>query len=798
MARIVTSLMHDWEFSDDREPGRWRRIDLPHDWAIERPIKAGMPWGSDQAFRDRWGIGWYRKKVQLDTKSSGRSYWIHSDGIYECSTIYVNGIKVGGHAYGYSPFSCEITEALHPGNNLLLIRVDNTRTPSDRWYSGAGICRQLDLIEASLPHLDQERIQVRQKIDLEKSQADLLCQIPLISSPSRQDSEPLRIRICLLNREGVKVASAESKPEETLEVKVSQAHLWSAEDPYLYRLQVKLLSGDALIDNLEQSVGFRQVCFDADQGMLVNGTKTIFKGVCIHQDLGCMGAVRSPDLLRQRLLILKKMGCNGIRAAHHAHPKELLDLCDELGFYVYDEAFDKWLSGHDGNFFRDHWREDLAALMFRDRNHPSVIIWGLGNEVEHQSQPSMLDILSQMVSLAHQLDPDRPASCALSPHFQQAEQVNHGDGVIQATDDVCSETEITDLNGIARCIAAVARVSDLVAVNYSEQWYERIHELIPDKPIFGSEVYQYFSGHPDQMQNFTDSNPNLVPMRLPYVVGGAVWAGFDYLGESMGYPSKGWSGALVRTSNTPKTGYYLLQSYWSQEPMVHFTVLDYSQPDELVKEHWDIPPYMHHWDFPEIKRGVIPYMVTTNCDSVRIFLNEKEYHVGLPGEDKNHYIRGFLPYQPGSVRVEGYREGKKVCEEVISTPGRPAKLLFEPNANIGHHDSQPPALPGQSEGEVWPADRDFRQMVELRCTDSTGSLCFRSSPLINFKVEGPIRLMGLDDGCLLHGAEYGSNQVSAYQGRCSMVIGGSGSCGHARVIASAQGLDSAVLECLMT
>lgn len=800
MRRTVTSLMEGWEFCDDRAPGQWREVDLPHDWAIERPVKADMPCGGEQAFRDRWGIGWYRKTLRMEKIPAGRTCWFHSDGIYECSTIQVNGVKVGGHDYGYSPFSCDLSDVVHPGENQILIRVDNTRTPSDRWYSGAGIYRQLNLIEASDPHLDQDRISVRQQIDAERSRAELSCRIPLVRSAREYESDDLRVTASLIDQDGITVSSGglESK-DETIGLSLSNAHLWSAEDPYLYKLRVELHSHDTLIDDLDLNIGLRQVDFDAEQGMLVNGSKVIFKGVCIHQDLGCMGSETSRDLLRQRLLLLKKMGCNGIRTAHHAHPSELLDLCDELGFYVYDEAFDKWLSGHDEHFFADHWKEDLAALMYRDRNRPSVVMWGLGNEVEYQAQPRMLRILSEMVDFAHGIDSARPACCALSPHFQRPEQSSLGDGIVQATDDVHANEEIFDVDGIVGCIKAVADVSDMVVVNYAEQWYDRIHEVISDKPIFGSEVYQYFSGHPDQMQNFSVANPNLVPLERSYLVGGAIWAGFDYLGESMGYPSKGWSGALIRTDNIPKTGYYLMQSYWSGEPMVHFSVLDYSQPDEMVKEHWDMPPYLHHWDFPGIRRRVLPFTIATNCDTVRLFLNGKEFHLKGPTEERNRCIKGFLPYIPGCIRVEGYRNGNKVCQQTLRTPDEPMRLLFGPDRNSACIHLSESHDPDSNSVTHFPADRGFRRLIGLRCVDRNGTLCFRSHPSIRFEVQGPIRIVGLDDGCLLSNGDcYRADRVRAFQGQCGMVIGGTGEIGPAKVTATADDMEPAILECLMS
>ncbi len=786
MTRTVTSLMTNWEFSSGSHPapaGQGHTIDLPHDWAINRPIVYPLEWGVDQAFRDWKGVGWYRHILHVPHVESGRQYLLDFDGIYENATVTVNGTDIGGQAYGYSPFRLDATDALHEGDNDILIRVENLDTPTDRWYAGAGIYRTVRLLDVPQCHLDERDVVVHQTIDCDTLTA--LLDIATGVDSGVKDSS-LQVKALLIDACGKHVAEASGV--ENISLHVSDIHLWSAEDPYLYTLLLALTdSSGQEIDCIDMRIGLRTVTFDPNNGMFVNGEKVIFRGVCLHQDLGCVGSASTKELMRDRLTQLKSMGCNGLRLAHHAHPREMLDLADEMGFYVYAEPFDKWTAGHYERFFAQGWRHDLTAMMCRDRNRPSVVIWGVGNEVENQAKHSMLRILQDLVDLAHSLDPTRPVGCAMSPHFQsETADMENSDGIIQATDETPADQEIEDPAERVKRIKLIADITDITVVNYSEQWYERIHAEIPDKPIFGSEVYQWFVGHDLQMQDYLCDNPNLVPESKEYVVGGAIWAGFDYLGESMGWPSKGWSGALIRTNGVPKAGYWLMKSYWQRdgEPFVHFMVADYSQPDENIKEHWDIPPYVNHWHFPQYHKNVVPYMVATNCDDIRIQLPQREIFVPPVKQYANRVVTGYLPYQPGELTVIGYRDGKEVCREIVTTPISPAVALQFADT------TEAAPLP---EVLNFPSQRGYRRLLSVRCLDTENNPVFRESSPVRFRTEGPIRIMAVDNGNLMSNEPYGGNTIHMHQGIASVMIQSTGQSGRAVIYADAPGMQSTSL-----
>lgn len=781
MLRDVSLLMGNWEFSPGdtpKAPGSGKLVNLPHDWAITRPFDKTMDWGVDQAFRDWWGVGWYRKRLSLAKIDPTRRYYLDFDGIYENSTVYVNSSVVGGHAYGYSPFRLDVTEALVEGDNDILIRVENLDSPTDRWYSGAGIYRDVRFMDLPREHLDERDVVIRQSIN-DAAPSALLD----ISTGITADMNGWSVRANLFDAEGKVVASGSGRG--TVSMEVSPCILWSAENPYLYSLELDLCDETGTsVDTISWRVGLRSVVFDAQRGMLVNGEKTIFRGVCLHQDAGCLGSASTEDVLRDRLTVLKGMGCNALRLAHHAHPREMLDLADEMGFYVYAEPFDKWQSGHYKRYFDDGWRTDLAAMMKRDRNRPSVVMWGVGNEVENQAKSSMLSVLKRLVDEARRLDASgRPVGCAMSPHFQTDHAAKFGnEGILQATDEIQPDEEINDPDERVRRIKLIADITDITVLNYSEQWYEKVHRAIADKPIFGSEVYQYFQGQEWQMQDYRVENPNLVPERLQYVVGGAIWSGFDYLGESMGWPSKGWSGALLRTTGVPRTGYWLMRSYWTTKPFVHFMVADYSQPDENVKEHWDIPPYVGHWHFPQYHRAVLPYMIATNCDTVRIWVNWREIVVDPVRSFPNRVVQGYLPYQPGKVTVRGYVDGTEVCRETVCTPVSPAVQLqfVDPIGNIALAEVQ----------EI-DACRRIDRLFNIRCLDTDGNAVFRESAPVSFSVEGPARIVAVDNGNLMNNEPYDAPTIHLHQGTAAVMIEFSGESGRVELHADAPGMGSA-------
>ena len=468
------------------------------------------------------------------------------------------------------------------------------------------------------------------------------------------------------------------------------------------------------------------------------------------------------EIWRERLTHLKKLGCNAIRAAHHTYSEEFLDLCDEMGFYVYEECFDKWKGGLYGRYFDKNWESDVEAMVKRDRNRACIVIWGVGNEVENQGQDSMLAILKQLSDKVRSLDSSRPITYAMNPHFKRESNVDLSKikDIQQFVDEV-SDTEIYDAKERVSRIAKIAEIVDIISCNYQEQWYELIHEQIPNKLILGTEVYEYFCGHYDQMQNFTEQIPSAIPFEYDYCIGSFIWTGYDYLGESMGYPAKGWSGAPIRTNNEYRPVAYMLKSIWSEEPVVHFSVMDYSLDDEGVKEHWDSPIYADHWHFPQFRKTLIPYMIASNCDEVHLFLNGKQFFIPRPSECKNGIITGFLPWQPGNVTAIGYKDGKEVCRHEVVTPGMAVALAFDQECDNKECVSTV---------NLGIPEKKQHLLLTVRAVDENGNSCFRESGKVHFAVEGAAKIVGVDNGDICSNEPYQEDSVHLYHGCASVML----------------------------
>jgi beta-galactosidase len=762
MTRVETNLMTGWEFTlEEPNDQNFKPIHLPHDWAIHAPINRTMAQAEAQGFRDRWGIGWYRRNMAVEELKEGYVYQLQFDGVYENSTVWVNGQVTGGHKYGYSRFTLDITEYMHEGDNRILVKVDNTSFPADRWYSGAGIYRTVKLLEWCENHLKPEEIQVKTEIH---GDAGIVTIATGVSSLVKAYISDENTNITGESDNGI------------IRVEIPKVKLWSPDQPHLYHLELSLFEGERIVDTYGLRIGVREIEMIAGKGMFINGELTKIKGLCIHQDASCLGIAVPPEIWRERLIKFKAMGCNAIRTAHHMPASEILDLCDELGLLVYEEPFDKWTGGSYRRYFETEWQNDLACMVKRDRNHPSIFIWGVGNEVENQGQESMIAILKMLKEHLLTLDDTRPVSYAMNPHFKYESNVDLSQvkDIQQFVDEV-SDTEIYNLEDRIERIRRIAEHVDVLSCNYQEQWYPAIHEAMPDKLILGSETYQFFRGHPDQMQNFSDEVPWMDVENHDYVIGGMLWTGIDYLGESMGYPANGWAGSLFSTNNERKPLSYLYESYWSEKPMVYLAVMDYSLQDEGAKEHWDTPRYASHWNFPQFNKTVIPYMIASNCDEVTLELNGKPFYVQKPDAYPNRMITGYLPYLPGTITVRGFSKGEETCQYTLTTAGPAVRLYFETddfslNAKEGYH-----------------------QLLTVRAKDREGIPVFRESSKVTFKVTGPAEIVGVDNGDLCSSETYDNPWMHMYRGCVSTVIRLTGEQGRVVVSAFSEGMYAADL-----
>lgn len=756
MARREIQLMQNWLFAKSLNdlppnPADYAPVYLPHDWAVSASIDAHASLGASQGYFNRNHIGWYRRELVIDELPAGHRFFLAFDGVSENCTLWVNGLEIGGQRYGYTPFQLDISDAVHKGTNELLLKVDCTAEPADRWYSGCGIYRTVKLLILPQNHLDSRQITLVTKTDGH-------VQI-------RTGTDSL-IKAALMDTQGKVVAEAEGNAEMTLQA--AEPHLWSAENPYLYTL--RLTSEE---DEISLRVGIleSQLCPD---GLYINGQRTILCGVCLHQDFACRGIAAKTELWRQRLKQLKAIGCNALRLSHHVYAEDFLDLCDEMGFYVYEEPFDKWHSGLYGRYFDTDWKHDLDAMLLRDRNRPSVILWGVGNEVENQAHDSMIATLKMLVARLRELDSTRPVTYAMNPHFKRPANVDlRTIKDIQAFVDEVDDREIYDMQERLDCISSIADCVDLIACNYQEQWYDDIHARIPDKAILGTEVYQYFMGHSDSFQHYVEHLPSRVPMEKNFVIGSFIWTGFDYLGESMGWPSKGWTGSLFRTDGSSRFSAAIHRSLWTDEPMVRFAIMDYTLPDEFSKEHWSLPPYTEHWHLEGVRQRVVPFAVATNCERIEIVLKNRRYFYTNPKNNLRGIITGFLPYLPGDIRVEGFIRNKKACEQCLCTPGNADHLEF---------------LPAEAD---LPGEQGYEIFLSVQAQDENGVPNLRTTGLAAFSAEGPAEIIAVDNGNLMELTVYNAHDIPLYLGRASVLLRLTDNKGEVHVYAHVEGLKTA-------
>ena len=750
MQRFITNLENDWLFIDKDIPGAeqpgfaaegWKTVSVPHDWAVTRPLNRDMANGGSQGFLDRWGVGLYRRSLKLEEKKEDRRYLLDFGGIYENSTVWVNGQEAGGQLYGYTGFTLDITDYLAGGENLIAVRVDNTQQPADRWYSGAGIYRTVSLMEVPNEYLNP--LDLKLSVDLEKdfSRAKVTVDI------GKADAE---LTVKLIGGDGRSVSGAGKGSAQT---ELSNPVLWSAETPDLYMLEVSLTDQNDVIDSISMPIGIREIVFDKDRGMLVNGRPEKLKGVCLHQDIAGVGNAVTKSLLRQRLSVFKELGCNAIRTSHNTPSVDLLDLCDEMGFYVIDESFDKWNTGSYERYYEQEWEKDLTYMVRRDRNRACVVMWSVGNEVHAQGSAEMLRMLKNHVRAVKALD-SRPVTCALSPHYS----------------DKSGENEVFGIDNTLPIISEIAAAVDILALNYQEQWYEELREANPGLLIVGTETYLFFRGSRNNYFNFSTENPWMDVERNDYALGGFLWAGADYLGESMGYPSKGWSTGLIRSNHERKPVSWLFESYWSDKPMVHFTVQDYSLQDDMTREHWSTPRMLDCWSFPMYSRSPMPYMIFSNCEEVQLFLNGKQLDIKKPSEFEGRIITGFLPMDPGEVLVKGLNGGRVVCSHSLKTSGPAARLEFtQPEQHV------------DAEG--------IRQLIlNVGAFDRDGTPCMRESGAVRFAAEGDCIIEAVDNGDMLNSESYGGDRVHMYQGTAAVILRIRGTKGPITVTAYADGM----------
>lgn len=768
--RIKESFNENWtfqkgetgtEFELNFNDSTWRTLNLPHDWAIEGPF--------DKKYDARtgglpiYGTAWYRKAFTIDASQKGNQVTVEFDGVMNNAEVYVNGKKAGERPFGYISFEVDITPFLkYATENVIAVRVD-PKELSARWYPGAGIYRNVYLNIKNPVNIAYKGTYITTP-KITKTEAEVVIETTLQNKYNLKDNYELETTI--LNSSGTKISSIKSKIEDfsnsiSQQLIVENPNLWGLNSPSLYTATSVLLKKGVAIDNYETTFGIRSINYSQEKGFELNGKQVKFKGVCLHHDLGPLGSAVNYRATERQLEIMKSIGVNAIRTSHNPPSQEQLDLCDKMGILVQVEAFDEWAmpkveNGY--NKFWDEWHErDLRDMIKRDRNHPSVVMWSIGNEIREQRNKKGSKVAQHLVDICHNEDPTRPVTAGFNNYPQ------------------CIK------NGLAGTL-------DLVGFNYKPTQYNKVVKNNPSFIVYGAEtastvssrgVYHLPVENYDRHESLQVTSYDIVSPpwayppdfetyaqeTMPHSLGEFVWTGFDYLGEPTPYNGRDnethgkWEGdwpsrssyfGIVDLCGFPKDRYYYYQSRWTEEPMVHI---------------------LPHWNWENSKHKEIPVYCYTNADEAELFLNGKSLGKKVMGVDKTTIPAEFswwkkpettwdspyrlnwnVQYEPGELKVVAYKDGKPVAEKTIVTAGKPHQIKL---------------VPDRTEID---ADGNDLSFVTVKIEDSEGNFCPLADNLVNFKIEGPATIAAVGNGNAATTEPFQANYRKAFNGLCMLII----------------------------
>lgn len=736
----------------------WRHLDLPHDWAVEGDFSPSNPSGAGGGALPG-GIGWYRKHFN---PGDADRYFMEFDGIYMNSTVYVNGQEVGKRPYGYSSFVYDVTPYINKNaQNVVAVRVDNSDQPNSRWYSGCGIYRHVWLTTTSQQCISPWGVYVQTT-----AHGDVTVETTLYNPSVGQT----KIRHIVTDASGRVVATSKWSAATIQKTKVKNPRLWSVDDPYLYTVKTELKDADGkIVDTYTTTTGFRSFVFDSNTGFSLNGKRMKINGVCEHHDLGCLGAAFYDDAMHRKLVILKDMGVNAIRCSHNPPAPELLNMCDSMGLIVMDESFDMWRrkkTQNDYARFFDEWHErDLADLVIRDRNHPSILMWSIGNEVLEQWSSAEADTLTLeqanlILNAGHDAstlakEGELSVNSLLTRHL--AEIVKRYDTTRPITAG-CNEPNPN--NHLFKSGAI-----DIIGFNYHHQWVKDVPRNFPGKPFIFSEsvsalqtrgyymmpsdtVYvapkQWWlpytdptfkcSAYDNMHASWSSTHEETwdVVKHNDFVCGQFIWTGFDYIGEPTpyAYPARSSYFGLIDLAGFPKDTYYMYQSEWTDKPVLHL---------------------FPHWNWIE-GQTIDLWCYYNQADEVELYINGRSQGVRRKTDSHQYHVMWRVTYEPGEVKVVARKDGRDLREQVIRTAGAPYEIRLTPDRN------------------EMDADGKSLIFVTVEVVDKDGNLCPHAENQIFLELEGAATIAGVDNGCQTSLERFKANNRKVFNGKCLVVL----------------------------
>lgn len=776
--RSVINFNKDWKFfpgndslaiQRDYDDSKWRKLSLPHDWSIESDFSKDFP-ATTQGGALPGGIGWYRKTFTLPAGAINKKIFIEFDGVYKNSQAWINGHYLGTRPNGYVSFSHDLTSYLLPApqKNVMVVRVDNSQQPDSRWYSGSGIYRNVKLLitsKTSVAYLGSFITTEKVSNTLAVVNLQLTIDISLDAKPNLSAVTSIYTKDGgLVARERTSLPGMQDTPVTSVQkFLVRKPAFWSIDKPDLYKGVTVIYQNNIVVDNYTTLFGIRYFSFDPQNGFSLNGKPLKIHGVCMHHDLGALGAAFNINAAKRQLKILKEMGCNAIRFSHNPPASELLDLCDQMGFLVIDEAFDMWQkrkNKYDYHLdFKEWHKRDLEAMVLRDRNHPSVIMWSIGNEIREQFDSTGTTITQELASIVKNLDPSRPVTAALTETFPEKNYI------------------------------AKANALDVLGFNYKDYDYVELTKRFPGQKFIASEtasalatrgVYQFpsdsiriwppnfkvqdtFSANQDHTCAAYDNTHAywgnthekswLAVKRNPHIAGAFVWSGFDYLGEPMPYPkfpARSSYYGIIDLAGFPKDVYYMYQSEWTGKPVLHLFPHWNWKPGELV----DVWAYYN------------------NADGVELFLNGRSLGTRRKNDTTLH-VKWTVPFEAGTLKAVSRRNGKMVLTKEIKTAGEPAQIKL---------------VADKRELKATAIDLSF---ITVKILDRNGNLVPEADNLIEFSISGNGKIAGTDNGYQADTISLKSTRRKCWKGLALAIIQSSEKKGNITLTASSPGLPPA-------
>lgn len=773
----------------------WRVLNLPHDWAIEGNFYVKNPSGAVGGALPG-GVGWYRKRLMLTDNNEHSRYVLHFDGAFMNTSVYVNGKLVGIRPYGFIGFGFDITPFLNKkGENVVAVRIDNAQQPNCRWYTGCGIYRHVYLLRSDEVRLAQWGVQVLPVLKGRGANITLNSTIESFATQARK----LSLKQMVYDAEGRCVAQSttpcvahEGKNTVSQKIKMTNVKLWWPHAPYIYKVVSQLIDGKKVHDRDTTTMGLRNIAFDAKTGFAINGRNTKLNGVCLHGDLGCLGSAINEDALYRQLRMMKDMGANAIRCSHNPPAPELLHMCDTMGLMVMDEAFDQWRTGKtqfDYALFFDKWAEkDITDMVLRDRNHPSIILWSIGNEVLEQwntDKNQGVDLDDVNILLNNARDPSRLAdNKELSDNSKitrwLADIVRRNDPSRLITAG-CNETSPN--NHLFKSGAI-----DVIGFNYHSKQVAKVPENFPGKPFLLSESVSALQTRgfyampsdsirrlPGKHRPFIDTSflcsayDNSctswsatheatwdVVKHTPFCSGQFIWTGFDYIGEPtpFNFPARSSYFGIVDLAGFPKDAYYLYQSEWTNKTVLH------------LFPHWNWMP----------GQTIDLWCYYNNADEVELFVNGQSRGVKRKANEHEYHVMWRERFEPGTVRVVSRKAGRQVAERTVNTAAQPHHLRLTPNRKT---------LLANGRSLVF---------ITVEVVDKDGNLCPWAENEVFFSLNGHASIAGVDNGSPFSLERFKDNRRKAFFGKCLVVVQAGNDEGEVNLKAKSIGLEDAELK----